>query len=139
MKIIRISFLLLFISIGWNNNVYAQSDHSEKTRSIESAEALTNWMKSSLSLDSTITANIFKINLKYAKKNQDIASSGVGRSKKLRELNALTKSKDKELKKTLTKEQYKEYLKDRAKLPVEAMDYTKEAKVFVTKGEGNKG
>jgi len=77
----------------------------------ERAEIQTRLMGNALSLsDSSRIDKVYDINLKYAKKMEELTNSGSRRRAKFRKMRSLSEDKDKELKKTLTSEQYEEYL-----------------------------
>jgi len=77
----------------------------------ERAEIQTRLMGNALSLsDSSRIDKVYDINLKYAKKMEELANSGSRRRAKFRKMRSLSEDKDKELKKALTSEQYEEYL-----------------------------
>ncbi len=66
------------------------------------------WMKTTLSLDSTQTKAVEKLNQKYAEKSADLFAGGF--SPEVREqMQALNTDKEVELKKLLTPEQWKTY------------------------------
>lgn len=88
----------------------AQNEDFKNSTPEQRAQFQTDWMKTELSLDSSITTFVYSVNLKYAKKNQSLMNSGGSRVQKYREFKASSEAKDNELKKILTKEQYKEYL-----------------------------
>ena len=87
----------------------AQVEDFKNSTPEERAEFQTEWMKSELSLDSSIVPNVYSINLKYSKKMQSIMNSGGSRIQKYREFKASSDAKDAELKSVLTKDQYKIY------------------------------
>jgi len=77
----------------------------------ERAEIQTRLMGNALSLsDSSRIDKVYAINLKYAKKMEELANSGARRRAKFRKMRSLSEDKDKELNKALTSEQYEEYL-----------------------------
>lgn len=77
----------------------------------ERADIQTRLMGNALSLsDSSRIDKVYAINLKYAKKMEELANSGGSRRVMFRKMRSLSEDKDSELKETLTSEQYEEYL-----------------------------
>lgn len=105
------SILLLFVLLIIPNMLVAQSGTFMERPPAERAEIQTKLMAYELSLsDSSRIDKVHKINLKYAKKMEELATSGGSRRAKFRKMRSLSEDKDKELKKALTSEQYEEYL-----------------------------
>jgi len=117
-KKIRLFFAaaLFVITMG----AKAQSADSSKTPEGR-ATALTEKMKTQLSLTDDQVPQVQAINLKYAQKNQEIWTGTGGRFAKFRALKSSQKDKDKEIKAVLDKDQYKKYaamkeeMKDKAR------------------------
>ncbi|HVU54814.1 MAG TPA: hypothetical protein VHD83_07155 [Puia sp.] len=105
-KKIRIFFAaaLVMFTLG----AKAQSADSTKTPEGR-ATALTEKMKTALSLTDDQTPQVQAINLKYAQKNQEIWTGSGGKFAKFRALKSSQKDKDKEMKGVLNKDQYKQY------------------------------
>ena len=97
--------LLFLVTITLN----AQDGTFKNSTPEERAEFQTEWMKTELSLDSTVVPTVYDINLKYSKKNQTVMNSSSSRMQKYQQLKDSSESKDSELKKVFTKEQYKLY------------------------------
>jgi len=77
----------------------------------------TGMMKNKLKLDSTQAAKVQVINLNYAQKLDPVLKSDGRKLKMLRDVMAIQKDKDAELKTALTADQYKQYeaMKDEMK------------------------
>ena len=73
------------------------------------AQFQTGLMKSRLKLDSVQTTKIAAINLKYAKKNDELMKGDERKFKMMRDMMAAQKDKDADLKKVFTDDQYKQY------------------------------
>jgi hypothetical protein len=108
--------VLLAVSIGTKAQS-ADSAHTAESR----ATALTEKMKTQLSLTDDQVPQVQTINLKYAQKNQEIWAGTGGRFAKFKALKSSQKDKSKELKAVLDKDQYKKYevmqqeMKDKAR------------------------
>ena len=100
--------LVFFLSLlGFSTSIRAQ----EKTPATpeERATKLTEWMKSNLGLNDSQVSQVQTINSKYAQKNEDLKSAGMGKRKKLQTLKTNETGRDAELKTVLTPEQYTTY------------------------------
>src|SRR4051812_18005713 len=75
----------------------------------ERAEKITEWMKTNLNLTEAQIQPVTDINLKYAKKNEELKASTADRKVKFKQLKSNEKAREDELKKVLTKEQIKIY------------------------------
>ncbi|WP_080057708.1 hypothetical protein [Spirosoma aerolatum] len=75
----------------------------------ERATRQTARMKDVLTLSPEQEISVADINLKYAKQAQSLMETGGRNLKTMREAKAMMKSKDKEMKEVLTKDQYKQY------------------------------
>jgi hypothetical protein len=115
MKNLKVFILFMFILLI-PYNVLAQSGEFKNSTPEQRAELITNWMKSKLALDPAVVTEVYNINLKYARIDQDVMSSTGGRFRKFKELKANGKSKDKELKAVFTGEQYNKYLQKKEEL-----------------------
>jgi len=83
---------------------------TDSTRTPEGrAAALTEKMKTELSLTDDQYPSVQAINLKYAQKNEGIFKSSDGKFAKYRALKSSQKDKSKEMKAILTSDQYKKY------------------------------
>jgi hypothetical protein len=106
MKQLTIIFFALLFSISSN----AQPRWSPEVR----AERETQWLKDSASISPEQSAKIHKISLTYHQKMDKVAEL---RSKtKAKQKAALMRKKDADMKKILTKEQYRKYYRQEKKL-----------------------
>jgi hypothetical protein len=88
----------------------ANAQPADSTRTPEGrAAALTEKMKSELTLTADQVPTVQSINLKYAQKNQEIWTGTGGRFAKFKALKSSQKDKDREMKAVLDKDQYKKY------------------------------
>jgi len=88
----------------------AKAQSTDSTRTPEGrASALTEKMKTELSLTATQYPQVQAINLKYAQKNEDILEGAEGKFAKFKSLKSSRKDKSKEMKAVLDKGQYKKY------------------------------
>jgi hypothetical protein len=117
-KKIRLFFAaaLLVLTLG------AKAQSADSTRTPEGrAAALTEKMKTQLTLTDDQVPQVQAINLKYARKNQEIWTGAGGRFAKFKSLKSSQKDKDGEIKAVLNKDQYKKYkamqeeMKDKAR------------------------
>lgn len=104
-KRIAVVFIIALLPIA----VSAQEDDFKNSTPEERAQFQTEWMKTELSLDSTVVPSVYNINLKYSKKTQSIMNSGGSRMQKYKDFKAISEAKDSELKNIFTKDQYKIY------------------------------
>jgi hypothetical protein len=83
---------------------------ADSTRTAEGrAAALTEKMKTELSLTADQYPSVQALNLKYAQKNEQIFKGSDGKFAKYKALKASQKDKNKEMKAILTSDQYKKY------------------------------
>ncbi|GAB3921025.1 hypothetical protein [Larkinella terrae] len=75
----------------------------------ERAAKLTARMKEKLNLTADQETPVAEINLKYARQNQSLMETGGRNLRTARQVQSSMKEKDKELKKVLTADQYKQY------------------------------
>lgn len=113
--ILKVILGIIFL-IAIQGYLYAQYEEFRNSTPEEKGKVLTEWMHDELKLDSSVVKSAYEINLKYAKLNQVVMSSDKGKLKKLKEMKANSESKDKELKKIFTKEQYDKYQKRKDEL-----------------------
>lgn len=97
--------LTFFAQLAIAQNATGLTDKTPEER----AQFQTNLMKSKLNLDSGQVTQLQAINLKYALKTDPIIKSDAGKFSRFRQIKALQKEKDEELKKIFTAEQYKQY------------------------------
>jgi hypothetical protein len=94
--------------------LFAQDAKTNRTPE-ERARIQTEWMKQTLKLDETQLTKIEPLNLKYAKKMEEIKSIP-SKMDKLKKAKSIMDEKDKELKKILNKDQFDVYLEKREEL-----------------------
>ena len=99
-------FLALLLMIGLNAAMYAQSGISTPE---ERAKRWDDWMKEQLALTPDQQTKVHEINLRYASQSEGLKSAEGTRRSKYQDLKATNDSKDDELKKVFTKEQFKLY------------------------------
>ncbi|MBS1665206.1 MAG: hypothetical protein JST68_29440 [Bacteroidetes bacterium] len=100
----------IFIILSILISTLAASAQSDSLRTAEGrATALTEKMKTRLSLTDDQSPQVQSINLKYAEKNEEIFKGSQGKFAKFRALQSSQKSKNKEMKAILDKDQYKKY------------------------------
>lgn len=104
-RLIVIAFIIIQLPLS----LAAQDEDLKNSTPEERALFQTEWMKSELSLDSTVVPSVYNINLKYAKKTQSLMNSGGSKIQKYRNFKASSDAKDSELKNIFTREQYKLY------------------------------
>lgn len=103
-------YMLLFVLIG-THTLQAQ-DNKNKLSDLtieEKAEFQTEIQTERLHLSADQVERMYDLNLKYAKEMEQIRASGRSFTT-MRKLKDMSKSKDKEVKQLLDKEQYQEYL-----------------------------
>ncbi len=109
-QIILIGTFLIFMT----GKIFAQ-DVETKLSPEERARFQTEWMKQNLSLSEDQLAQIEPLNLKYAKKMEEVKTIS-GKIGKLKKAKAIMDEKDGQLKKILTKDQFKIYLEKREEI-----------------------
>lgn len=109
-KIIFISTILIFL-VG---KMFAQEVETKLTVE-ERARMQTEWMKQNLNLDQDQLIQVEQLNLKYAQKMDEVKTIP-GKIVKLKKAKAIMDEKDGELKKVLTKDQFKDYLEKKEEL-----------------------
>ncbi|MET0394391.1 MAG: hypothetical protein ABW019_14690 [Chitinophagaceae bacterium] len=90
------------------------------------ARAISQKMKTELSLSDDQYNKVYEINLKYAQQNETIRKSSDDRMAKMQAIKAGNEAKNNELKAVLTKEQFEEYKKMQKELREEAKEKMKE-------------
>jgi hypothetical protein len=91
-------------------NVLAQEKEKEPMPPAERAAKITEWMKKNLELTADQETQAQEINLKYANKTEELRNSSGTRMQKIKKLKGYNESKDEELKKVFTAEQFNTYL-----------------------------
>lgn len=119
MKSIKL-FTSVIAALLLSSSVMAQDSLSDDWSPEERAKNLTEWMKIELGIDTSLVETVHIINLKYAIKIENLKMSHSGRVKKFRELRSLSSNKDRELKKVLTKDQFKVYEKKKEEMRINA-------------------
>jgi hypothetical protein len=102
-KVIAPLFLLAVLWAG------AASAQRTMKPAEERAANTTEWMKTNLKLNEDQTAKAQDINLKYARRMDELQNSSDNRSVKITTLKKEMDAKDAELKQVFTDEQYKSY------------------------------
>ncbi|MBD1386692.1 hypothetical protein IDJ75_15520 [Mucilaginibacter rigui] len=97
--------VMLFAQLATAQNITGMKDKKPEERALFQ----TSLMKNKLSLDSVQLTKVQAINLKYALKNDPIIKGNGSKFSKFKQIKALQKEKDGELKKIFTAEQYKQY------------------------------
>ncbi|HEY4111958.1 hypothetical protein [Puia sp.] len=105
MKIrLTLAAVLLVLALG------TKAQPADSTRTSQGrAAALTEKMKTELSLTDDQYPQVQAINQKYVQRNQEIWTGADGRFAKFKALKSSQKDKDKEMKAILDKDQYKKY------------------------------
>ncbi|SEN05102.1 hypothetical protein SAMN05192574_102301 [Mucilaginibacter gossypiicola] len=110
MKKIKYSMILMIAILFFTQIAIAQQAADLKNKTPEQRAAFqTSMMKSKLNLDSDQVLKVQVINLKYAQKFEPIIKSDDSRFSRFRQVKALQKAKDAELKTVFTGSQYKQY------------------------------
>ena len=119
MKSIKL-FTSIIAAFLLSSSIMAQDSLSGDRSPEERAEKLTEWMKIELGLDTSLVETVHIINLKYAIKIENLKNTHSGRVKKFKHLRSLSSNKDSELKKILTKDQFKAYVKKKDEMRINA-------------------
>lgn len=110
-KYLSVYFLLLaFVSIIPGVSYAQQIDTTGIMNPEVPATAETEYMKSKLGLDSSEASAVYDINLKSEKRNQEIITSSKSKAEKYRELQLNSQTRDAEMKRVLTKDQFNKYM-----------------------------
>lgn len=120
--------LLLVSSALSPASVMAQEQEKETMPPAERAAKLTAWMKSNLQLTADQETQAQEINLKYANKTEELRNSEGSRMQKFKKLKGYNESKDEELKKVFTAEQFKTYQAKKEEVKEEFKAKAKEKK-----------
>jgi hypothetical protein len=129
MKKLTLAASLLLALISFTNRLYGQQRMSElmnETTPEERAKMQTDYMKESLSLTEDQTSQIAAINLKHARKMQDVYNSGGSRIQKLKKMKSVSQEKDNEIKGALTPDKYAAYEKNKAEMKERFKEKAKE-------------
>ncbi len=88
----------------------ANVTNAQQAKSAEDrAKAMTDKMKEKLTLDDNQYQKVYDVNLKYAKKADEIAAGSGDKKSKAESLKTQLEAKDKDMKGILTSDQYKKY------------------------------
>ncbi len=108
---IKVIVLLTFVGlIAFTIQGLAQAKDWMDKPAEERAQVLTDWMKEELKLTEEQGTPVYDINLKYAKKGDQVKQSSEGKIDKFKKIKEYGKEKDEELKAVFTDEQYTLYL-----------------------------
>ncbi|MBQ4819432.1 hypothetical protein [Aquimarina sp. MMG016] len=99
-KIIGITLIVL---------LFTMATKQESEKAIAMAKYQTDRMNTALELDEEQSQNVASINLKYAKKMNNLMETGGNMFSKMGDMKKIKKGKNKELKKVLTHEQMEKY------------------------------
>ena len=105
-KLFIIATMMSFMCLTVN---LSSQTHQTKMDADEHAKMTTNEMKNKLDLNDNQYQKVHEINLKYAKKNNELAASPANNKSKEKTMKSLHEEKEKELKGVLTSDQYKKY------------------------------
>lgn len=112
----KVSFLLLFfagsIGICQGQNALPEMKEEEKTELQENFKMLVE----SLALSEEQKPAFIEISKKYGAQLLSLKDSGAGKFSKYRQFKSINKSRNKEMKKLLSKDQYKVYLEEQEKM-----------------------
>jgi len=115
---VLVSVTLIFLGCG-NKNASKKPEMQnlvEETPAEEKAPVQEDFLAKKLSLTAEQREQVGQINRKYAREVDSILLSDDYRSKKVRRFKSAMKTKDRELKKVLSKEQYEMYKKIREEM-----------------------
>jgi len=111
---------ILFFALGffliYSSVVAQQSDFMDKSPEERAKIQTAIFAKAMTLTDSTLIEEFGKINLKYARKVEELANSEERRRAKFRQLKAIGQRKDAELKKLFTDEQFDAYQEKKRKI-----------------------
>jgi hypothetical protein len=107
MKKIFITAALMIINLS----VLAQRGNLQNMSVEERAQFQTTRMTKFLELDSSVIDKVHEINLKYAKQLETGRTENTSRYEMMKLMEKTNNSKNKEMKKVLTKHQYKKYMR----------------------------
>ncbi len=125
---LNLIILLVLVSALTPTKVIAQEQEIESMPPAERAAKLTEWMKNNLQLTGDQEKQAQEINLKYANKTEELRISEGTRKQKFKKLKGYNESKDEELKKVFTDEQFKTYQAKKEEVKEEFKAKAKEKK-----------
>jgi len=108
----KISFLIIVAGILSITSINAQSfirDSLKNATTEQRAQMQSDMMKNKLALTDDQYKQVSDINLKYARKMDNLKLNGGGKFSKARKAKSILSDKDDELQKVLTKEQFEKY------------------------------
>jgi len=108
----KISFLIIAAGILFITSINAQSVNRDSLKNAtpeQRAQIQSNMMKNKLALTDDQYKQVSDINLKYARKMDNLKLNGGGKFSKARKAKSILSDKDDELQKVLTKEQFEKY------------------------------
>jgi len=122
----KISFLIIVAGILSITSINAQSVNRDSLKNAtpeQRAQMQSDMMKNKLVLTDEQYKQVSDINLKYARKMDDLKQNGGGKFSKARKAKSIMSDKDDELQKVFTKEQFEKY----ETLKKEMMDKARDA------------
>lgn len=123
----KLSYYIIFLVLfGGLSSSFAQTtkESSPEAR----AQRWDHWMKVELALSPEQEGKVHEINLKYAKKNDELKSSSASRKSKFQELKTNDNDKGTELKEILTKDQFDTYLDKKKAFQKEMLEKLRNSK-----------
>jgi hypothetical protein len=129
MKTVTLTTTLILVLASLTNYVHAQEKleaFMNETTPEERAELQTNYMKESLALTSDQEIKIQDLNLKYAKKMQDVYNTPDRKFQKLKRMKGVSTEKDQEMKSILNPDQYATYEKNKEEMKEKMRSRAKE-------------
>ncbi|MGB4413869.1 MAG: hypothetical protein WBI53_03165 [Paludibacter sp.] len=101
------AIMLFVVCLLFSVPISAQD--TAKDQAEERAKNMTEQMQKKLSLTDAQYQSVYTINLKYAKKNEQLKNSDENKMAKFRKFKSSQQDKSKELKTVLTKDQFAQY------------------------------
>lgn len=101
------AIMLFVVCLLFSGPISAQD--IAKDQAEERAKNMTEQMQKKLSLTDAQYQSVYTINLKYAKKNEQLKNSDENKMAKFRKFKSSQQDKSKELKTVLTKDQFAQY------------------------------
>ncbi|HSC52160.1 MAG TPA: hypothetical protein VLC98_00960 [Phnomibacter sp.] len=103
------SFFLFLVLLCWMAPAQAQGQQKKWGPPEDRAAKITSWMKTNLQLNPSQEAKVKEINLRYAKKAQEVVDGAGNKMEKGKKIRELEKEKEAEFKSILTAEQFSTY------------------------------
>ena len=125
-----LSTCFLLLTCILTNPALAQdkADMLKNSTPEQRAKVQTALMKAKLQLDTVQTAKVQAINLAAAQKMEPLLKSDGGKLAKFRQLKEIDNTKDKDLKKVLTPDQYKQYEAAKEEMKEKMKEHLKDAR-----------